>query len=92
MRVEISIGPILEWLIFPILKLGEFICIKGQIWEPAKFQQFQNLLIFWISIVLQIEKNSKNLLIFQVVKFWKFDIFQFRKLLKIFNLENSWIF
>ena len=35
-------------------------------------KQFQNLLIFWISILFQIEKNSKNLLIFQVVKFRKF--------------------
>ena len=33
---------------------------------------FQNLLIFRISVVFEIEKNSENLLVFQVVEFWKF--------------------
>ena len=47
----------------------------GKIARSAEYRmdkQFQNLLIFWISIIFQAEKNSENLLVFQVVKFWNF--------------------
>ena len=42
--------------------------IAGSV-EYRMEKQFQNLLICGILIVFQIEKNSKNLLIFQVLKF-----------------------
>ena len=44
----------------------------GKIASGAEYRmdkQFQKLLIFWISIVFRIEKNSEIFLIFQVVKF-----------------------
>ena len=46
----------------------------GKIARGAEYRmdkQFENLLISWYSIVLQIETKSENFLIFQVVKFWK---------------------
>ena len=47
----------------------------GEITSSAEYRtdkKVQNLLIFGISIVFQIGKNSKNFSVFQVVKFWKF--------------------
>ena len=49
---------------------------------------FQNSLGFWILIVFQIEKKSKNLLIFEFGKFEKFPIWKLIKYSKLFNLKN----
>ena len=59
----------------------------GKIASSAEFRMdkwFQNFPIFGISIFLQHRKNSENLLIFQVVKFWKFFNFSSCKILEIF--------
>ena len=52
-------------------------------------KQFQNLSIFGISIVFQIEKHSENYLIYQIVKFLKIVNFSMRQISQISNLENS---
>ena len=49
-------------------------------------KQFQNLLIFEILIVFQIGQILENLLIFQVLKFWKFFNFSIHKIPEISNL------
>ena len=61
----------------------------GKIASSAEYQmdkKFQNFIIFGISIVFQNRKNSENLLIFQVVKFWKFVNFLIYKIPK--NFQN----
>ena len=60
----------------------------GKIASSAEYrmdEQSQNLLIFGISIVFWIEKNSGNLLILQFGNFQKFPIY---KITKISNSEN----
>ena len=45
----------------------------GKIASSAEYRmdkQFKNSLVFGISIVFEIKKNSENLLVFQVVEFW----------------------
>ena len=63
--------------------------IKRQNTFILRGKQFQNLLIFWISMVFQIEKNSGNLLIFQFKKFQKCLISQFPKIAIIYKLKKN---
>ena len=64
----------------------------GKIASSAEYRmekQFQNLLIFFNFDSFLNLKNSVNLLIFQVVKFWKFINFPIYKIPKFSNLEIS---
>ena len=63
--------------------------IKRQNTFILRGKQFQNLLIFWISMVFQIEKNSGNLLIFQFKKFQKCLISQFPKIAIISQFKKK---
>ena len=59
--------------------------------SSAKYRmdkQFQNSLIFEISSFLN-WKNSENLLVFQVVKFWKFYNFPISKIPKISQFPKT---
>ena len=51
-------------------------------------ERFQNLPISEIPSFLNL-KNSENLLIFQIVKFWKFVNFLIWEIQKIADLKNS---
>ena len=65
----------------------------GEIASGAKYrmdEQFQNMLIVESSIIFQI--NSFIMIIFRVVKFWKFVNFPIKKIVKISNLEKKRIF
>ena len=62
----------------------------GKIASSAEYRmdkQFQNLLIFGISIVFQIEKILKFLKIFELLNSGNFLIFQLRKFLKFLIYE-----
>ena len=60
------------------VKASELIYIKGQKWEWVEFPSGAEFRMDEQNL-----KNSRNLLIFQIAKFWKFVKFRIWEILKI---------